>query len=1400
MNPTTSISKLTSGNYFTWASQVEIQLEQKKFLKFVTNADFETWYEKLPISDQRQRYNAKLAEIHAKLPVMTPDAEKEKRDGEIDRLETLFHNDLSIWSNEKYKKQSLWDEEEASCRGFLKSLVSDSYLFALKDLNSREIWEKLKELSSATDISTVILLHQQLFRAELSTGESLISFLDRVISITEKLKGIGEPFREPLACIIILASLPDEYDTITMALYQIPEPMKKLTFDLLRVKFAAEDARAATTQQRQHAANEKANHANLKRTCTGCSKALPKFHPPKHRFCDTCFEERKSQNRKPSSNSATADNSTTASSSTTNPKASALCFNTRFAPNRNSVWYLDSACTSHMSFEVDSMINPVPSSLKIEGPSGESIPVRCTGQYKFAVQGREPVILTNVLCSPALCRNLMSVPCLAQNGCRIHFEGDSVCVYFESRAVLFGSLNEEMLYAMSHDPPPASFSTTSAPIKLSFEDLHARLGHLHPTRIAQLINNGAITGVALLGQIPSDFHCSTCETAKMSRTPFSDHKEWGASEPGHVLHSDVCGKISPQSIGGNNYFILVIDDHTEYQFVKVAEKKSEAFEFIKSTRKFLRNHGFSVLKFVSDGGGEYNSNKFEEYLNRKGIKHAVTSPHTPQLNPKAERANRTVMETVRCLLIQSGMPLTFWGEAVCHAVYLHNRLPTTRHPNTTPFERMFGAKPAISMMHVFGCPVTYANTGEKSKLDPRAYTGYYCGVNEGDSTYRVYDPILRRMISTRDCKFRPSSGTSTDWTSHGSSHVELQIESPSQVISIPDEDEDNYRLQPLPSIPAPDHAPVEIEPAQVIVIDDGPDVPADLPQQPLVIVTDDTRHIQPQPIQPRFSSQKASEDRDYWRAHASDKLPGSKQRKSTATSLATTTALPDPDSYKDAMNSSAAAEWEAAMQREMQSLSEMGTWELVDRPVKPVVRSRWCFKAKVDEFGKIARYKARVVAKGFTQQYGVDYSETFAPVLRHESLRFLISYATSHQLDMQQLDVDSAFLNGDLLEEVYMELPEGYPERATKVALLRKSIYGLKQAAHCWNTKFVASLLKHGFTQSQADPCVFINRTNGDTTLLGLFVDDMIIAGEAERVRHIKDQLMSEYRMKDLGRPSLILGIKVDHSVGSTSISQRQYTENLLATFGMSECKPAATPIPANLGSEFEDTTACDLHLYQQAIGSLIYLSNSTRPDISYAVGLLARKMANPTEGDWKMVKHVLRYLRGTPSASISYSAEPVKRDTLVGYSDASYAENPTDRKSTGGYVFLFNDGAISWRSVKQPIVALSSTEAEYIALTDSFKEAQWLQHLLQEVFSSPQLPTVIFEDNQSTIKLARNKAHSNRTKHIDVRYHYVREVIQRGQLILKYCPTESMTADIMTKPLGKILHMRHCSGMGVNF
>jgi hypothetical protein len=355
----------------------------------------------------------------------------------------------------------------------------------------------------------------------------------------------------------------------------------------------------------------------------------------------------------------------------------------------------------------------------------------------------------------------------------------------------------------------------------------------------------------------------------------------------------------------------------------------------------------------------------------------------------------------------------------------------------------------------------------------------------------------------------------------------------------------------------------------------------------------------------------------------------------------------------------------------------------------------------------------------------------------------------------------------------------------------------------------VKTILSQGYKLSDADPCVFIKEEKDRSiSIIAIFVDDCLIIGKKEFVNHIKKMLSNHFKMQDLGPIESIIGFKIERNENETTISQEKYIDNILRKFNMTECKQIDTPMlpvsnkppkDKNKKEDFLDSPPKDfqdISLYQQAIGNLIYLANGSRPDICYAVNSLARKMQQPSVTDWEATKRVIRYLKGTKNSKIVYSVDP---KPLIGYTDASYADDKETRKSTGGYLFTLNGGAISWRSKKQSIVACSSTEAEYIALSDATKEAKWLNKL-QEDLKVEKKPTIIYEDNQSTIMLAENSIHNERSKHIDTRYHYIREQIEEGYIRVVYIATEYQPADSMTKALARIKHRAHSARMGLIF
>uniref|UniRef100_A0A2N9GXG4 Integrase catalytic domain-containing protein n=1 Tax=Fagus sylvatica TaxID=28930 RepID=A0A2N9GXG4_FAGSY len=479
--------------------------------------------------------------------------------------------------------------------------------------------------------------------------------------------------------------------------------------------------------------------------------------------------------------------------------------------------------------------------------------------------------------------------------------------------------------------------------------------------------------------------------------------------------------------------------------------------------------------------------------------------------------------------------------------------------------------------------------------------------------------------------------------------------------------------------------------------------------------------------------------------------------------------------------------WQQAMKEEFDALLKTGTWDLVDLPAgKSAIGCKWVYKIKTRSDGTVDRYKARLVAKGFTQEYGIDYEETFAPVARLSSVRTLIAVSASRHWPLFQMDVKNAFLNGELTEEVYMQLPPGFsqpPGFSPKVCRLRRALYGLKQAPRAWFAKFSSTISQHGFSASSYDSALFFRRSDHGITLLLLYVDDMIITGDdVQGIQDLKRFLGQHFEMKDLGPLSYFLGLEVSSSSYAYYLTQAKYTSDLISRAGITDSKIVDTPIEYNNRLNTHDGEPLpDATLYRQLVGSLVYLT-VTRPDISYAVHIVSQFMAAPRSLHYAAVLRILRYLKGTLFHGLHFSSQSSL--TLQAYSDADWAGDPTDRRSTTGYCFLLGDSLISWHSKKQSVVARSSTEAEYRALADTTAELLWLRWLLQDLGIDCSTAVPIHCDNRSAIQIAHNDVFHERTKHIEIDCHFVRHHLLQGTLQLRSVSSQDQLADIFTKPM----------------
>lgn len=497
-----------------------------------------------------------------------------------------------------------------------------------------------------------------------------------------------------------------------------------------------------------------------------------------------------------------------------------------------------------------------------------------------------------------------------------------------------------------------------------------------------------------------------------------------------------------------------------------------------------------------------------------------------------------------------------------------------------------------------------------------------------------------------------------------------------------------------------------------------------------------------------------------------------------------------PKQYRDVLKLSQDEQktWRSAMDEEMQSLHDRNVWELVDLPKgRHPIKGRWVFAMKSD-----GRKKARFVAKGFTQVFGIDYENTFAPVARFESVRNLAAMAALNGWELHSLDVKTAFLFGELEEEIYLEQPEGFVVKGqeTKVCRLRKSIYGLKQAALQWNKQLHKSLLEMGFTRSLSDPGTYVKIIGQDIIILIVYVDDALFTGSKESLvnAHVKT-FMKRWESRYLGKAKEYLGIRFtrDLSKGTLILDQTRYAEKVIQRFGQENCKPVSTPLPTGYTPRpnSNQASASLRSSYQSVIGSLLYIMLGTRPDIAYAVIKMSQFAANPSEEHLQRALYIVRYLSTTKDLCILYSRHGPSSG-LIAYSDTDWGGDPETSRSTTGYVVYLANGPISWISRRQKRVRLSSTEAEYCGMTDTAKQLQWLRNYFSEL-NCPLKAIPMCVDNHGAIFLASNPAQEGRIKHVRLHEHFIREAIEFGDVELFYVPTNVQFADIFTKNLSKV-------------
>ena len=1191
--------------------------------------------------------------------------------------------------------------------------IDPSLLYLLGDpTDPTAVWEKLSTQFQKKTWANKLALRRRLHSLQLKEGQSVQEHVKALTEIFNELSVIGDNIDDEDRVVYLLASLPDSYEMLVTALEantEVPNMetvIERLLHEEQKVKERNQSSLPSRANSKEEVMTVKhkkkgprcnfcKRFGHIQRNCHELEKklALERAGPSSCHYKKTKHKVN-SVNTRGQSDDTDSDevglvvrDQHVLSADVTNKQA-------------EIEWIVDSGATSHVCHdrslftELQNLEKPLDIILG-DGRTLNGRTLNATGCGSVIVMLESDSLkrkckFYDVLYVPELTYNLLSVSKAVDKGISFTFN-ESECVIKDSNQKLITIATKAgSLYRVAGTMPKEQVHSVTKKNDCSTkEDLwHRRYGHLGVKSLQQLSRDNMVEGFDYNASNDISF-CEPCLKGKHRRSQSPLYSEKRKPKPLELIHSDVCGKISSKSLGRAEYFVTFIDDKTRYVWAYAIKKKSDVFQkFCEWKAEVEKSLGQSVKILRTDNGGEFTSDEFEKYLKKEGIKHQLTIPKCPEQNGVAERFNRTLVEMVRSMLADSELPKSFWAEALATAVYLRNRSPTKPVEGKTPYEAIYGEKPKVKHLRVFGCTAySHIPKDERQKLDAKARKCIFLGYPCNRKGYRLYDQSIRRVIHSRDVRFNESvCGFEKEFT------TDAAVTDPKIVVeSISDE---NKSL-------ADDSSEPTVE--KQTGTEENSSEPEGESTEPTV------RRSQRETRRPNFYGELVN----------------------------TAKTVSEPTTVEEALSCSEKQNWKEAMKDEFQSLQANQVWDLVTPPKDcKVINCKWVFKCKLGEHGQVERYKARLVAQGYSQRPGIDYEETFSPVVRFESVRSVIALAVHGNMKLHQMDVKTAFLNGELHEEVFIRQPEGFIEKDKEnlVCRLKKSIYGLKQSPRCWNIAIDDHLKKMKFVQTEGDPCLYVSRDDAETVFIAVYVDDILIAAKTDkRIDEVKAAIASRFKVKDLGELHYFLGDKIvqDLKAGTIWLGQPAFSENILRQFNMQDAKSCKTPVNPGLKltKANEESTLVNQELYQSAVGKLLYLSTRTRPDIAYAVSTAAKFTAKPSEEHWKAVKHILRYIAGTINLGLQFTRGG--SIDCTGFADADWAGDIDDRKSTSGYLFKVGGGPVSWRSRKQNCVALSTAEAEYMSLTLAAQEAIWLNRSYNPKRSQPNQPSYMKTTNQ---------------------------------------------------------------------
>ena len=1014
--------------------------------------------------------------------------------------------------------------------------------------------------------------------------------------------------------------------------------------------------------------------------------------------------------------------------------------------------------------------------------------------------------------------------------------------------------------------------------------------------------------------------CEVCVRANMKRRAIhhrgGQHPLMVTIDTGVILYVDMfgpstvlgeksngkMGMIPCPSIYGENYGLVAVEGFSRHvRYCSITNKSEATKKIIEWIEEIERETGRTIVILHTDNAGDFCNIELEEYLKKKGIQIRNPTAYHPEHNGVVERMIGKLKSIMRSVLVASGAPIELWNKAVEWSVLMHNSLPMKVINYETPFGKYNNYRFDVgNKVRVWGCNAFVLKTKRtKSKYQPYSWGGFLVGWKPRWLAYEIMNQKGRIQIS-RDVIFNEFSFSAITEFRRKIDNREIKLK---KLKRIPEETEINFEVVESEEADQEeekdDNEQIEMEIEDTEV--NRPTRKEMISEKVKDIIEELNEKMAERDKRRGYSTMNAimavvtgiSDKKDLDRIIFSHPSPWFK---------------PAPKSYNEAKTYEDWLEWEGAIKDEYNSLMKNNTWILVDKqPWMKPLGCKWVLDYKLGEFNELLRRKARLVIKGYAQHYGVDYFETHSPVVKAKSIRIMLIITAVFDLELKHIDFDTAFLNGFLLEEVYMIQPEGFEigNPLRRVCKLIKSIYGLKQAARVWYQSINELLNKLGWKATQVDPCFYTKVTKtGNKMFMSLYVDDSGIAykkcDEAEWIAD-KTAISEVYKIKDIGDMHWILNMKVtrDREKRTITLSQEAYINGMLEKFKLKHAESVDNPeLVKSLNIESEMLNEEDHAIYRSLVGGLLYAAITTRMDIAHSVGQLSRYLARPTLQHLLAARHTLKYLKGTSKLGLKLGTHqdlkdvenkksiasienewlnlmvpdsrtmdlghesqenrmnsdlinhelsvPMRevcrtpkhengnynpfhgqkngnkrtfdgkskiaivngkfdgldvkmfastddrqgkhsranaKDKLIAWSDANWGSDEVDRRSVTGYILKLFGSPVSWVSKRQATVALSTTEAEYMAVSSTVQEALWFRMWIREVLNKDvQVPVNC--DNQASIRLTHAESDSQRTKHIDIRHHFIRDHVTKGDIKMDWIETEKQEADLLTKRL----------------